>query len=199
MLEALSEGLVLGFGVSVPFGPVNLLILSYALSSFKRGFALGLGAMSADVLYLMLLSFGLLTFLQNEFFQQVLALFGFCFLSYIAILLLKSKGKDLQIQSQNESKNVLSSYAKGFGLNLLNPYVVGFWLSVSSLISGADQGLWLIFGLIFAILVWIFSLSFFAFKFTHFFNARLIRIINIISALIMLYFALALVYKGFFA
>ncbi|MCR2095221.1 LysE family transporter, partial [Campylobacter upsaliensis] len=53
------DGVLLGIGVAVPFGPVNLLILSYALSSFKKAFFLGLGALVADAFYLLLLSFGI--------------------------------------------------------------------------------------------------------------------------------------------
>ncbi|MCW1633430.1 LysE family transporter, partial [Campylobacter jejuni] len=52
------SGVFLGFGVSVPFGPVNILILTYALKAFKNSIAVGLGAFSIDMLYLFLLQFG---------------------------------------------------------------------------------------------------------------------------------------------
>ena len=68
MFKSLLDGILLGIGVAVPFGPVNLLILSYALSSFKKAFFLGLGALVADAFYLLLLSFGILHFLNQTFF-----------------------------------------------------------------------------------------------------------------------------------
>ena len=40
----------MGLGVSVPIGPVNVLIMSYALRSYTKALCLGLGAMSADML-----------------------------------------------------------------------------------------------------------------------------------------------------
>ncbi|MBF7044856.1 lysine transporter LysE, partial [Campylobacter volucris] len=50
MLEIVLNGIILGMAVSVPFGPVNILILNTALSSFKSAFCIGLGALSADIL-----------------------------------------------------------------------------------------------------------------------------------------------------
>lgn len=65
MFDSFLSGVFLGFGVSVPFGPVNILILTYALKAFKNSIAVGLGAFSIDMLYLFLLQFGLLNFLDN--------------------------------------------------------------------------------------------------------------------------------------
>lgn len=65
MFDSFLSGVFLGFGVSVPFGPVNILILTYALKAFKNSIAVGLGAFSMDMLYLFLLQFGLLNFLDN--------------------------------------------------------------------------------------------------------------------------------------
>lgn len=65
MFDSFLSGVFLGFGVSVPFGPVNILILTYALKAFKNSIAVGLGAFSIDMLYLFLLQFGLLNFLGN--------------------------------------------------------------------------------------------------------------------------------------
>ncbi|MCW1595473.1 hypothetical protein OLV20_00235 [Campylobacter jejuni] len=36
MFDSFLSGVFLGFGVSVPFGPVNILILTYALKAFKK-------------------------------------------------------------------------------------------------------------------------------------------------------------------
>lgn len=197
MIESFLQGILLGFGVAVPFGPLNILILSYALRSFKNAFALGLGAMSADILYLILLLFGLLRFLSNETLTQIIALCGFVFLSYMAFCVLKSKAKAPTFKQNAVSDNVIKSYAKGFALNLLNPFIIAFWASVSLIFSQNESKAFMVFGLFVAIFAWVFSLSFFVAKFAHFFTARVVRVINIVSALIIEYFALLLVYKVF--
>lgn len=197
MLESFLQGILLGFGVAVPFGPLNVLIVSYALNSFKNAFALALGAMSADIFYLLLLLFGLLQFLRNEILTKIIALCGFVFLSFMAFSMLKNKAQALKFKQNSTDENVLKSYIKGFILNLFNPFIIGFWVSVSLIFSRNESQIFMVFGLFVAILLWIFSLSFFVAKFTHFFTIRVLRLINIVSAVIIEYFALVLVYKVF--
>lgn len=197
MLEAFLNGVILGVGVAVPFGPVNILILSYALKSFSNAFCIGFGAMSADIMFLCLLNFGLLGFLNGEIFTKILAIFGFVFLSYMAFLMLKSKKQALELKEKELSEGLLKSFVKGFALNTLNPYVIGFWLSLAAIFTKNDFPVFMIMGLFLFILFWIFSLSFFVGKFSHFFSIKVIYFINISSAVIIEYFALNLFYKTF--
>ncbi len=198
MFDSFLNGLFLGFGVSVPFGPINILILTYALKAFKNSIAVGLGAFSVDLLYLLLLQFGLLNFLDNVIFMRALAIFGFCFLSYMAYLMLKKKNEDLHLDQHKDFKeSLLKSYVKGIILNGSNPYVIGFWLSATGIVLSNQHAYSTILGLVVAILFWIAALAFVVAKYSHLFSAKVIRIINIVSALIIEYFALNLLYKTF--
>lgn len=198
MVESFVQGLILGFGVSVPFGPVNILILTAALKSFRNALAVGIGAMSVDVLYLVFLSFGVLNFLQNESLEQILAIFGFCFLSFVAFLMIRKKPNNLNLNEENKNESVLKSFFKGFFLNLLNPYIIGFWLSMSLLILQNSSPFLMLLALILAILVWIFSLSFVVARLRHLITPKILFVINLISALIIEYFAIVLLIKVFF-
>lgn len=198
MFDSFLNGLFLGFGVSVPFGPINILILTYALKAFKNSIAVGLGAFSVDLLYLLLLQFGLLNFLDNVIFMRALAIFGFCFLSYMAYLILKKKNEDLHLDQHKDFKeSLLKSYIKGVILNGSNPYVIGFWLSATGIVLNNQHAYSTILGLVVAILFWIGTLAFVVAKYSYLFSAKVIRIINIVSALIIEYFALSLLYKTF--
>ncbi|EGK8211049.1 LysE family transporter [Campylobacter coli] len=198
MFDSFLNGLFLGFGVSVPFGPINILILTYALKAFKNSIAVGLGAFSVDLLYLLLLQFGLLNFLDNVIFMRALAIFGFCFLSYMAYLMLKKKNEDLHLDQHKDFKeSLLKSYIKGIILNGSNPYVIGFWLSATGIVLNNQHAYFTIAGLVVAILFWIGTLAFVVAKYSYLFSAKVIRIINIVSALIIEYFALSLLYKTF--
>lgn len=198
MFDSFLNGLFLGFGVSVPFGPINILILTYALKAFKNSIAVGLGAFSVDLLYLLLLQFGLLNFLDNVIFMRALAIFGFCFLSYMAYLMLKKKNEDLCLDQHKDFKeSLLKSYIKGIILNGSNPYVIGFWLSATGIVLNNQHAYFTILGLVVAILFWIGTLAFVVAKYSYLFSAKVIRIINIVSALIIEYFALSLLYKTF--
>lgn len=198
MFDSFLNGLFLGFGVSVPFGPINILILTYALKAFKNSIAVGLGAFSVDLLYLLLLQFGLLNFLDNVIFMRALAIFSFCFLSYMAYLMLKKKNEDLHLDQHKDFKeSLLKSYVKGIILNGSNPYVIGFWLSATGIVLSNQHAYSTILGLVVAILFWIAALAFVVAKYSYLFSAKVIRIINIVSALIIEYFALNLLYKTF--
>lgn len=197
MFDSFLSGVFLGFGVSVPFGPINILILTYALKAFKNSIAVGLGAFSVDLLYLLLLQFGLLNFLDNVIFMRSLAIFGFCFLTYMAYLMLRKKKESLNLEHKEFKESLLKSYVKGIILNGSNPYVIGFWLSATGIVLSNQHAYSTILGLVVAILFWIGALAFVVAKYSYLFSAKVIRIINIVSALIIEYFALSLLYKTF--
>ena len=197
MFDSFLSGVFLGFGVSVPFGPVNILILIYALKAFKNSIAVGLGAFSIDMLYLFLLQFGLLNFLDNVIFMRFLAIFGFCFLSYMAYLMLRKKKESLNLEHKEFKESLLKSYIKGAFLNGSNPFVIGFWLSATSVVLSSDHAYLMTLGLVVAILFWVSALAFVVARYSHVFSAKVVFIINIISAIIIEYFALNLLYKTF--
>ncbi|EAJ9472667.1 lysine transporter LysE [Campylobacter jejuni] len=197
MFDSFLSGVFLGFGVSVPFGPVNILILTYALKAFKNSIAVGLGAFSIDMLYLFLLQFGLLNFLGNVIFMRSLAIFGFCFLSYMAYLMLRKKKESLNLEHKEFKESLLKSYIKGAFLNGSNPFVIGFWLSATSVVLSSDHAYLMTLGLVVAILFWVSALAFVVARYSHVFSAKVVFIINIISAIIIEYFALNLLYKTF--
>ncbi|EFO8992772.1 LysE family transporter [Campylobacter coli] len=197
MFDSFLSGVFLGFGVSVPFGPVNILILTYALKAFKNSIAVGLGAFSIDMLYLFLLQFGLLNFLDNVIFMRFLAIFGFCFLTYMAYLMLRKKKESLNLEHKEFKESLLKSYIKGAFLNGSNPFVIGFWLSATGIVLSNQHAYSTILGLVVAILFWIGALAFVVAKYSYLFSAKVVFIINIISAIIIEYFALNLLYKTF--
>ncbi|EAJ2730236.1 lysine transporter LysE [Campylobacter coli] len=197
MFDSFLSGVFLGFGVSVPFGPVNILILTYALKAFKNSIVVGLGAFSIDMLYLFLLQFGLLNFLDNVIFMRFLAIFGFCFLSYMAYLMLRKKKESLNLEHKEFKESLLKSYIKGAFLNGSNPFVIGFWLSATSVVLSSDHAYLMTLGLVVAILFWVSALAFVVARYSHVFSAKVVFIINIISAIIIEYFALNLLYKTF--
>ncbi|MGP1485789.1 MAG: hypothetical protein ACTTJC_06890 [Campylobacter sp.] len=69
---ALLQGFALGFSAAVPLGPINIMIMTVALNSFSLAFAIGFGMMSADVLYLVFLAFGVLEYLQGEIISKMI-------------------------------------------------------------------------------------------------------------------------------
>lgn len=197
MLVSLIEGVVLGLSVAVPFGPLNVLIFSYALKGYSRAFCIGFGAMIADAFYLVLLSFGMLKFLNNQTIFNIMASFGSLFLLYMAFGIYKSTNLELKAKNLAPEPHA-KILIKGIFLNFTNPFVVIFWLSMTTLISSANENfLFILTGLVIGILTWIVIFPLIVYKNRSLINAKFIKWISIISAMILAFFAIMLIFRTF--
>ena len=191
-MQPFVQGVLMGLGVSVPIGPVNVLIMSYALRSYTKALCLGLGAMSADMLYLALSAFGISQLAKIPIVFTCISVFGAAFLLYIALGIYREAKRSVQIQSVERDSHV-AVFGKGFLLNIFNPYVIMFWLSVSVSIGREHFGLALA-GLVCGILSWITLFALAVYKSRAKISDRAARAFAYISALILMFFALKLIY-----
>jgi len=194
MITSLISGLLLGFGAAVPLGPINILIMSNALKSYKGAVAIGLGAMSADIIYFILTFYASLKVSQNPIIFKTIAIFGSLFLLYIAWQIFKNRNATIEKNEQEvNKKELLKNYTKGLSLTLLNPYTIGFWLSISTTISAKNLNpTFTIIGIILAITIWITLMPLFINKSKHLFSQKVAKVFSIFSASVMLYFAISL-------
>lgn len=196
-MQEILSGIIFGIGVSVPIGPVNILIMSYALKSYKKAFFLGLGAMGADALYLTLLSFGILKFLNSPTGFKILAVFGAIFLTYMAILILKNSKSNIKMQ-KTDSFSLFDIFVKGFLINLSNPYVIAFWLSSAAVLSYMGGNFILtLFGLITGIFLWISLFPLVIFKARKVIGEKIANLFSYISAFILIFFSIILIFRTF--
>ncbi len=196
-MQEILSGIIFGIGVSVPIGPVNILIMSYALKSYKKAFFLGLGAMGADALYLTLLSFGILKFLNSPTGFKILAVFGAIFLTYMAILILKNSKSNIKMQ-KTDSFSLFGIFVKGFLINLSNPYVIAFWLSSAAVLSYMGGNFILtLFGLIIGIFLWISLFPLVIFKARKVIGEKIANLFSYISAFILIFFSIILIFRTF--
>ncbi len=195
-MQSFVQGVLMGLGVSVPIGPVNVLIMSYALRSYTKALCLGLGAMSADMLYLALSAFGISQLAKIPIVFACISLFGAAFLLYIALGIYRDAKRSVQLQSVERGSHV-AVFGEGFLLNIFNPYVIMFWLSVSASIGREHFGLALA-GLVCGILSWITLFALAVYKSRAKISDRAARAFAYISALILLFFALKLIYAVIF-
>lgn len=195
-MQPFVQGILMGLGVSVPIGPVNVLIMSYALRSYTNALCLGLGAMSADMLYLALSAFGISQLAKIPIVFTCISVFGAAFLLYIALDIYRDAKRSVHLQSVERGSHV-AVFGKGFLLNIFNPYVIMFWLNVSVSIGREHFGLALA-GLVCGILSWITLFPLAIYKSRAKISDRAARAFAYISALILLFFALKLIYAVIF-
>lgn len=197
-MDSFITGILLGLGVAIPIGPLNILIMNYSLSSFGRGFALGMGAMSADILYFVLLSLGVLVVFDNPWIFKSIALFGAIFLLYMAWTCYKNASKMLaKISCAERGESLLACYLKGLGLNSINPFIVGFWLSLSSVVASSANWMIAALGVLLALFAWVLGLSIVTSLARRIISAKVARIFSYVSAVLMLFFTAFLIYNTF--
>lgn len=197
-MDSFITGILLGLGVAIPIGPLNILIMNYSLSSFGRGFALGMGAMSADILYFVLLSLGVLAVFDNTWIFKSIAIFGAIFLLYMAWACYKNASKMLaKISCAERGESLLACYLKGLGLNSINPFIVGFWLSLSSVVASSANWMIAALGVLLALFAWVLGLSLATSLARRIISAKVARIFSYVSAVLMLFFTAFLIYNTF--
>ena len=197
-MDSFITGILLGLGVAIPIGPLNILIMNYSLSSFGRGFALGMGAMSADILYFVLLSLGVLVVFDNPWIFKSIAIFGAIFLLYMAWTCYKNASKMLaKISCAERGESLLACYLKGLGLNSINPFIIGFWLSLSSVVVSSANWMIAALGVLLALFAWVLGLSIVTSLARRIISAKVARIFSYVSAVLMLFFTAFLIYNTF--
>jgi L-lysine exporter family protein LysE/ArgO len=194
MFNSYCEGFLLGLGAAVPIGAINILIMNHALKSYRSAVAIGAGAMSADVFYLLLILLGLTPFFEYPWVSNTLGILGSLFLGYMAYLVFKGRNKSLEKEEVHTSKRTLfKNYLKGFLLTSVNPYTVAFWLSVAGYVVNQKLDFtYTILGLLSAILLWITLMPYFVYRSRHRISQKIAYYISVISTLILGFFAVSL-------
>lgn len=191
----------LGLSLSAPVGPINAAQLDKGLKKgFWHAWLFGLGAVMADILYMVLVYMGVVHFLSTPFMQTFLWLFGAFVLIYTGIESIVSAGK-VTISSNKKEDSLLSSVSSGFLMSLSNPMTILFWLGIygSVLVKTASDygtGDLLLYSaaVIFGVLIWDFLMAAMASTFRKYLSNRGITFISIISGLSLIGFG---IYFGF--
>ncbi len=134
-MELLITGLVIGFSIAAPVGPIGVLCIRRTLADGRAaGLVSGLGAATADAIYGSIAGFGL-TFISSFLLDQRLALrlLGGVFLCYLGVKTLRARPAERVAAA--EGKGLGGAYASTFVLTLTNPLTI---LSFAAIFAGLD-------------------------------------------------------------
>ena len=133
----LISGLVIGFSIAAPVGPIGVLCIRRTLAEGRlHGLISGLGAATADAMYGCIAAFGL-TFISDVLVQQQvwLRLVGGAFLILLGVKTALSKPSEKS--SSEKRTGLLGVYASTFFLTLTNPVTI---LSFAAIFAGVGLG-----------------------------------------------------------
>jgi L-lysine exporter family protein LysE/ArgO len=192
-MHLLLLGILLGMGAAIPIGPVNLEIIRRNLRfGTPFGIVTGLGAVTADLTYLILLCVGALTLLQFPELLRGLGFMGSLVLAWFGIQAFRSQLTD--IPEQNKLPSLWRYSLEGYVITLFNPFTILFWVSVSSQISlmalSAPHAIYVAgLGVMIGTLGWVLTLNGVLHFTRHKLSKQAIRWFNYTGGVILLGFA----------
>jgi threonine/homoserine/homoserine lactone efflux protein len=136
-IELFTRGLVIGFAIAAPVGPIGMLVIRRTLAEGRLlGLLTGLGAAVADALYGCVGAFGL-TFITSVLVGYSLwtKLIGGAFLCYLGISTFRAEPKEAE---GNTSKvRYATAFVSTMALTLANPATI---LSFMAVFAGLGLG-----------------------------------------------------------
>jgi threonine/homoserine/homoserine lactone efflux protein len=148
LLYELGVGLLLGFSLAVPPGPMNALIAAQSVRSRARGTLTGAGAMSADAV-LAAVVFLVSTILTLDVVLRPIYALGCGVMGYFGYRLLVAGSRPTAPEA-----GTVRTFTTGLAVGLSNPFQILWWLT-AGLAFAYLGGLALFVGLFGAIAVWI--------------------------------------------
>jgi arginine exporter protein ArgO len=161
-IDALFSGLLAGYGIAIPVGPIAVLIVELGLRrGFKVALSAGAGAASADLIYASIAAFaGALIASLLTPFASILRYGSAIGLIALGAWLLYH-GRNLSGQANKpklRATNCAQTYATLLGLTLLNPVTVTYFttliLGMQSISSSSVNSVLFVFGAFIASLSW---------------------------------------------
>jgi threonine/homoserine/homoserine lactone efflux protein len=190
------KGLIIGFSIAAPVGPIGILCIRRTLAEGRvPGFISGLGAATADALYGCIAGFGL-TFISSFLINQRgwFRFVGGVFLLYLGMrtFLARPPGEP----SSRERTGLMGTYASTFFLTLTNPMTILAFaaifagLGVASESKGYVSAGILVMGVFLGSTLWWAILSSGVGLFRKRFDLRALRWVNRVSGILIAGFGL---------
>lgn len=207
IFEEIIKGLVVGLAVSAPVGPLGVLCIQRTLSRGKwSGVVTGLGATTSDIIYAMLVGFGMNFMMEFiDAHQYVIQLLGSIVIWFFGFKISRSKvtprdkenyerRKKFVDESQALNKvedGLLKDYLTAFGLCFSNPLIVFLFIGLFAQFHLFTSGniaveLLTVLAIIAGAFVWWMILTWFVGRFKENFKERGLKILNKITGGILM-------------
>lgn len=193
----------LGLSLSAPIGPINAAQLDAGIKKgFWHSWLIGLGAMTADIIYMLMVYMGIVHFINIPFMQAFLWLFGSFVLIYTGVESLMGIEQQMET-SRNNGDTRFKSFLSGFIISLSNPMTILFWLGIYGSVLAetaskynVEQIITYSFAIIFGIFIWDVSMAGVASFARRLFTSHILKGISILSGGSLIGIGLYFAYKA---
>jgi threonine/homoserine/homoserine lactone efflux protein len=197
--------IVLGLSLSIPVGPINIEMIKRGIKNgFWHSWAVGLGGMSADIVLMFLIYFGLSTYLTTPIAQLIMWIFGFLILVFLGYESIKDAFKEVAISNEVQKESKSKSFITGFLIAISNPLNIIFWIGIygsvlTTTLNTINQGQALLYSsaIFIGIAVWDLTVA----SSVHFgrklANQRFLKWLSVIAGLVLIGFGMNFGYRAF--
>jgi threonine/homoserine/homoserine lactone efflux protein len=204
-IEILLKGVLLGLTVSMPLGPVGIILINRTIKrGFLSGFFSGLGLGTADTLLAVLGALGytvIIGFIKEERFIITIAA-GLVVIGVGTKVFLSDPVKDLRDRDKSD-KSLWRDFYSVFVLSITNPYTILIFVAffsgihISGNIRPELVPFFLIPGVFVGAMSWWFSLSYFLSRFKKNIRLRAIVRINKLGGIVIILIGILLLLSVF--
>ena len=211
LLHALAAGVVCGFVVSIPVGPVNLTVINQALRrGFLHAFLAGLGAVTAETIYASVLLAGRTAILDKSPVWLALHITAVIVIVGIGVRSVLFKEKRFEARDEARAEKVDErwhhprAFLLGFILALSNLMLLVVWAALSHFLFEREwvrrewPSRWMCSaGVFLGGALWFFLLAFFVSRAHRRISSRTLTVLVRSCGVVFLVFAALLAYKLF--
>jgi L-lysine exporter family protein LysE/ArgO len=189
--------IILGLSLAAPIGPINAAQIDRGIrSGFLHAWFIGVGAVVADGIYMLVVYIGVVRFLETPYMQTFLWLFGCFVLIYTGIESLINAGK-INLENQRADEPLVKSFFSGFFMSLSNPLTILFWLGIYGSVlaktaSTYDSSQLILYSsaIFIGLLLWDITMAGVASSFRKFLTSHLLVIISTLSGVSLIGFGI---------
>lgn len=141
-MNSLSTYFLLGISLAAPIGPVKATLLNTGIKNgFFHAWFFGLGAIITDIIYMLMVYFGIGQFIDSPYMRIFLWCFGFFVLMYTGIENICTLNNISLDSKFRKIVRLRHSLLAGVLMAFLNPLTILFWLGIygSILVSGGGE------------------------------------------------------------
>jgi threonine/homoserine/homoserine lactone efflux protein len=199
------RNIFLGITITATIGPVTIETIRRGLNhGFVSAFAVNMGAVFIDGVYLVVIFFGLSPFAMNAVFRSVLGVAGVLFLLYLGIGDIREALKTASSDSPPPKRSSKYSFVTGMLINATNPLAlvawVGFFGIFTTIADYKPNDIHLLFDISFILVgaaICGFVLSIISHAGKRFVDEKKMKYVSFAAGLVLIAFAFYLGYKTF--
>lgn len=147
LLDAITEGIVLGITLAILTGPAFFALLQTSIrNGYRSGIAFAVGIFISDTILVLLSCFGVLKLFNNPSNNLIMGIMGGTILIMFGVFNIFQKHPLEMEDGKTEMGKILFPTTtlpvialKGFAINIINPFVIIFWIGVVSVESARYQ------------------------------------------------------------